>query len=256
MLAPTVPPPALPAEAQAHAPALTLAAPVWPLALSLFAVVFAAYMLAYTRSLDLAADEGHMFAVTQSLVKHGEFNVDHADNLQYIPATSLGPDGHRYAKYGLGQSLFAAPLYAVAIVLPPVGLLDATLLLSPLAMALAATMVFLTALEIGATRRQGLLTALIFAFATPALVYARNFYSEPVGALGYAVASLGLARTLTRRRAADALLAGRVLPWQCWSRRAWSLSPLSWSSSCGATRGTAAGGWPCGCASQWLARWR
>lgn len=208
MLAPTVPPPAVPAEAQTRAAALTLAAPVWTLALSLFAVVFAAYILVYTRSLDLAADEGHMFAVTQSLVKYGEFNVDHADNLQYIPAASLGPDGHRYAKYGLGQSLLAAPLYALAIFFPSIGLVDTTLLLSPLAMALAATMVFLTALEIGASRRHALLTAFAFAFATPALVYAKNFYSEPLGALGYAVASLGLARALTRRRAVDALLAG------------------------------------------------
>lgn len=208
MLAPTLDPPASPCEAQVTPAAVVAPRPVWPLALSLFAVILAAYVLAYTRSFDLAADEGHMFAVAQSLVKHGEFNVDHADNLQYIPPTSLGPDGHRYAKYGLGQSLAAAPLVALATAFPPIGLLDTTLLLSPLAMALTATALFLAALEIGASRRHALLTSLAFAFATPALVYAKNFYSEPLGALGYALASLGLARALNRRRSRDALLAG------------------------------------------------
>ncbi|MFN8474200.1 MAG: hypothetical protein U0822_18550 [Anaerolineae bacterium] len=180
----------------------------WPIWLALFAAVLAAYFVVYSRRVDMPADEGHMLAVTESLVKFGRFSVDHADNFQYIPEIALGRDGARYTKYGIGQSLAAAPLYALALVVPWLGLIDTVLLLNPLVTALTAVVLFVTCQTVYATRREALGVALVFAFCTPAFVYAKNFYSEPLSGLGLALASLGVAVMLTRRTASGALLAG------------------------------------------------
>ncbi len=182
--------------------------PSWPIWLALFAVVFAAYFVFYSRRFDMPADEGHMLAVTESMVKFGRFDVDHADNFQFIPEAAIGPDGSRYTKYGIGQSAAAAPLYALALALPWVGLVDTVQLLNPLVTALTAVVLFITCQAIYATAGEALAVALVYAFCTPALVYGKNFYSEPLSGLGLAVATLGAALMLTRRSARGALLAG------------------------------------------------
>jgi len=178
------------------------------MALALFALVLAAYMLTYSRAFDIRADEGTMFAVAESMVKFGRFNIDQANHLQYIHAAAIGRDGARYAKYGLGQSIAAAPLYGLGLALPVVGLIDVVLLLNPLAGAAAAMLVMLAAIELGASRRRALWVALLYAFGTPAWVYAKNFYSEPLAALGFGLASWGLVMLLVRQRTAGAFLAG------------------------------------------------
>ncbi len=149
-----------------------------------------------------------MFAVTESMVKFGRFDVSQANNLQYIHAAAIGRDGARYAKYGLGQSLAAAPLYMLGLALPELGLIDVVLLLNPLVGALGTVALMMAALELGASDRRAVAVALIYAFCTPAWVYAKNFYSEPLAALGFALACWGVAIMLVRRRPAGAVLAG------------------------------------------------
>ena len=73
-------------------------------------------------------DEGEMVMVTESLVKWGRFSIEQADNVQYIAENTLGPTGDRYAKYGIGQSLAAAPLYLLALAIPQLGIIDTVLL--------------------------------------------------------------------------------------------------------------------------------
>ncbi|MDE3089574.1 MAG: hypothetical protein KGJ80_09380 [Chloroflexota bacterium] len=178
------------------------------LTLAFFAFVFAATMLTFSRAFDMRADEGTMFAVTDSIIKFGQTSIDQADHLQYIHAAAIGLDGARYAKYGLGQSLAALPLYLLGLVVPAIGLIDATLLLNPLATALAATVVMLAAIELGASRGRALALALVYAFCTTAWVYAKNFYSEPLMELGLAIACWGIAMMLTRQRSIGAGIAG------------------------------------------------
>ena len=178
------------------------------LAFALFGLVFAGYMLTYSRFLDIMADEGAMFAVTESMVKFGRANIDQTNSVQYIWPATIGPDGSRYAKYGLGQSLAAVPLYAIGLAVPVFGLIDLTLLVNPLAGALSAAFLTLAALELGATRRRTLAITLIYAFCTPIWVYSKNFFCEALAALGFALSCWGIAVLLVRQRVAGALLAG------------------------------------------------
>jgi Dolichyl-phosphate-mannose-protein mannosyltransferase len=178
------------------------------LALTLFAFVFAGYMLMYSRAFDIGADEGTVLAVTESIAKYGHAGIDQANNVQYIHPAAIGRDSQRYSKYGLGQSLAALPLYAIGLAVPALGLVDVALLLNPLVGALSAVVLLLAALELGASSRRALILALIYAFCTFAWVYAKNFYGEALEALGFAVACWGMAILLTRRQARGAVLAG------------------------------------------------
>ncbi len=178
------------------------------LPLALFAFVFGAYMLTYSRAFDIRADEGAMFAVTESIVKFGQANIDQANHLQYMHQGAVGPDGARYSKYGIGQSLAALPFYALALAVPAFGLVDAVLLLNPLAGALSVVILMCAALELGASRRRALAVALIYGFCTPAWAYAKNFYSEPLTGLGFALSCWGMAILFIRLRTAGAILAG------------------------------------------------
>ncbi|MBI4790701.1 MAG: hypothetical protein HY782_27035 [Chloroflexi bacterium] len=178
------------------------------LALALFAFVFAAYMVTYTRALDLNADAGTMFAVTESMVKFARTSIDQANNMQYVHPGVIGPDGSRYSKYGLGQSLAAVPFYAIGLIVPAFGLVDVTLLPNPLAGALSAAVLFVAALELGASRPRALAVALLYALCTSTWVYAKGFGSEPLSELGFAVACWGMAILLTRQEMRGAALAG------------------------------------------------
>jgi hypothetical protein len=82
------------------------------------------------------------------------------------------------------------------------------LLLNPIATALSAVLVLLTAMELGATRGRALVIALIYACGTMVWVYAKNFFNEPLTTLGFALASWGIAILLQRQRNIGALIAG------------------------------------------------
>ena len=178
------------------------------IALPLFALVFAVYMVTYTRALDVHADAGTMFALTESIVKFGRTSIDQANNAQYVSAGAIGLDDLRYSKYGLAQSLAAAPLYAIGLIVPALGLVDVTLLLNPLAGALSAAVLFIAALELGASRERALVVALLYALGTNTWVYAKGFGSEPLTELGIAVACWGMVIVLTRQQVNGAVLAG------------------------------------------------
>ncbi|MCL4394447.1 MAG: hypothetical protein M1482_06550 [Chloroflexi bacterium] len=173
-----------------------------------FVFLFSVYMLTYSRTFDVRADEGTMFAVTESLAKFGRTSIDQANNLQYLSAATMAPDGSHYSKYGIGQSNSELPLYGLALAVPALGLVDTVLLLNPLLTALSATCLLLTAWILGASRGRALAVALLYSFCTPGWVYAKSFYSEPLTGLGFAIAALGVAVLLTRPRAWGAAIAG------------------------------------------------
>ena len=78
------------------------------------------------------------------------------------------------------MSLFAAPLYALAFYLPfDLGLTQTTLLTSSLVIALTGALVFLAARRLQFSRGVSIIAALLFGLATPAWVYAKQFWSEP-----------------------------------------------------------------------------
>ncbi len=140
--------------------------------------LFGVYLLSFSGQF-YSQDSMLMFSVTESFVKRGEFNADQMWTI-YKARNELGPDGESYSKTGYGASLFAAPLYTLTRLLPGnVGLSQTTLLTSSIVIALTGALVFLAARRLRFSRCTSVLTALLFGLATPAWVYAKQFWSEP-----------------------------------------------------------------------------
>ncbi len=122
-----------------------------------------------------------MFAVTESFVKRGEFSTDQMWTL-FGTKSIAAPDAEVYSKYGYGTSLFAVPFYVLALLAPFSGLMQVSLLSSAMATALTGALVFLAARRLNFPANVGVMVALLFGVATPAWVYAKEFWSEPFAA--------------------------------------------------------------------------
>ncbi len=171
--------------------------------------LFGIYRLSFSGQI-FSQDSLSMFSVTESFVKRGEFNTDQLWTL-FKARDEIAPDGESYSKYGYGTSLFAAPLYALALALPDVGLVQTTLLTSAIVIALTGALVFLSARQLNFSRRVSLVTALLFGLATPAWVYARQIWSEPFGLATLFAAFYFLLRYRAAPNRRDAILAGVAL---------------------------------------------
>jgi hypothetical protein len=157
------------------------------LALAVGLFLFAVYLLSYRGGFH-SADEVSMYAVSESLVKFGRFNTDQVAWTQWATTQReaqgfFGVDGHVYSKKGLALSLFAAPMYWLALHVPGIGLLQTTLLLNPLVTALTASFLWLTVRRLGYTRPVATILALTYGLATIAWVYAKFLFSESLAAL-------------------------------------------------------------------------
>jgi len=158
-------------------------------------------------------DARSMYEVVRSIVDHGD--VTTASRLTGVP----GVYGHFYSKYGPAQSLAALPLFvigrALAPLVPPYFAPElpimASSLLPAIVTALTVELFFLTALELGATARGAVVLSLIYLLATPTVVYAAQWFSEPLTAC----ALLAAVYALLRDRRAPApwwpLLAGAAI---------------------------------------------
>ena len=151
-----------------------------------------------------------MFAVTESFVKRGEFSTDQMWTF-FGTKSVAASDAEAYSKYGYGTSLFAAPLYALALFVPFSGLMQVSLLASALATALTGTLVFLAARRLNFSGSVSVSVALLFGLATPAWVYAKEFWSEPFAALTLFGAFYFLLCYRDKKNARDVLFAGILL---------------------------------------------
>jgi SAM-dependent methyltransferase len=149
-----------------------------------------------------------MYGVTQAIVERGALDVDPELN------TQPGPDGLAYSRYGVGLSVVAAVPYLA--LRPLAGLLsDSTLILEAAA---AATMAFimgalvafmyLLGRRLGATAGAAMLVAAGAVAGTFALPYGKEFFSEPLAALGIVVS---VERLLARRPGAAGLALGLAI---------------------------------------------
>jgi hypothetical protein len=163
----------------------------WGVGLFLFAV----YLLSYRGGFH-SVDEVSMFAVTESLVKFGQFNTDQIAWTQWTTSQReaqgfFGVDGHVYSKKGLAMSLALAPLYWFGLTLPGLGMLQTASLLNALVTATTAGLLFSLVRRLGYTQRTALGVALLYGLATIAWVYSKYLFSEPlVGLLLLATATL------------------------------------------------------------------
>ncbi|MBI4786377.1 MAG: hypothetical protein HY782_04955 [Chloroflexi bacterium] len=171
--------------------------------------LFGIYLLSFSGML-YSQDSQSMFSVAESFVKRGELNTDQMWTL-FKARNELASDGESYAKYGYGISLVAVPLYALALALPGLGLVQTTVQTSSVVIALSGALLFLAARRLNYSRGVSVLVALLFGLATPAWVYAKQFWSEPYGLFTLLAAFYFLLRYRDTASSRDALIAGIAL---------------------------------------------
>ncbi|MDX6691196.1 MAG: hypothetical protein QOG15_2653 [Solirubrobacteraceae bacterium] len=131
-------------------------------------------------------DGSSMLAVTHSLVHHGTLSVP--PDLGVV-----GRDGASYSKYGLLLPLLSvipvAVVQPIGAVVGHVGLLEAAAAssLMPLIGGALAAALFALGLRLGAPRPAALLVAVGTVLGTYLLPYGRDFFAEPLVALGLVV---------------------------------------------------------------------
>ncbi len=157
------------------------------LALSAALFLFAIYLLSYRGGFH-SVDEVSMFAVTESLVKFGRLNTDQIAWTQWTTSQReaqgfFGTDGHVYSKKGLALSLALAPLYALGLVIPGLGMLQAASLANAILTAASAGLLFGMVRRLGYDGRVAAGVALLYGLATIAWVYSKYLFSEPLAGL-------------------------------------------------------------------------
>lgn len=177
----------------------------------IFGFLLACYLLTYTGVIQ-SSDGLAMFATTESMVRQGA-----ADTNQLLWMGSqqgnIGADGDLYSRKGLGMTLLAVPLVALAQFWGQLGLVQVALILNPLLTALTGALVYRAGIRIGWQRAPAVATALIFGLATMAWPYTQEFFSDPVSSIGLFAAFYGLlsfAQTGRKRYLAAGALAWSI----------------------------------------------
>jgi hypothetical protein len=157
------------------------------LALSVGLLLFAVYLLSYRGGFH-SVDEVSMFAVTESLVKFGRLDTDQIAWTQWTTSQReaqgfFGVDGHVYSKKGLALSLAMAPLYALGLATPGLGMLQVASLLNAILTAATGALLFSLVRRLGYGERVAAGVALLYGLATIAWVYSKYLFSEPLAGL-------------------------------------------------------------------------
>ncbi|TAH50730.1 MAG: DUF2723 domain-containing protein [Chloroflexota bacterium] len=179
------------------------------IALFIALLLFGVYLLSFNGRIT-SSDGLSMFAVTESLVKRGDVSTDQMWTF-FGTKSASAPNGEVYSKYGYGASLLAAPFYALALYVPFSGLMQVTLLSSAIAIALTGALVYLAARQLHFSAGVSVISALLFGLATPAWVYAKEFWSEPFAAMTLFAAFYFLLRYRVEWKTRDAVFAGILL---------------------------------------------
>lgn len=146
------------------------------LGLFLALLLFGIYMLTFDGTLH-STDGLSMLAVTENVVKHGRFDTRQLENWENVYP---GLDGRPYTNFALGPTLLMIPLFALALVLPHLGLTQTTMLLMPLAGALSAIYLYLSARRLGYGPKIGATAALLAGLATLIWPQLRDLVAEPL----------------------------------------------------------------------------
>jgi 4-amino-4-deoxy-L-arabinose transferase-like glycosyltransferase len=179
------------------------------LALSLFALLFSIYLLTFSGVFH-SSDEVSMLAVTDSLARRGELDINLYRWLG-LQQGQFGLDGNLYSHKGLGTSLGAFPLTWLALQWPRLGNVQTAMLTMAFVTALTGALLFLYVRQLRFGRGVALGVALLYGLATMAWVYARYLFSESLTGLALLAAALFLLRYRDRGRAVDVVLAGICL---------------------------------------------
>lgn len=166
----------------------------------LYALIFAFFLIVY-----LFIQPGHIytsdtvarFAVTKSIVEHGNFSIPP----EIFPKLAVrGTNGGYYAFAGIGQSILMLPFYLTgkifASMLPNLNGNHITefcaSLLNAFVTAVTCLIFFIFGIKLGYSRKNSLLLTLIFGLATMNIVYARDSFEQPQETLFILIALLSI----------------------------------------------------------------
>ena len=189
-------------------------------ALGVFLLLFSVYLLTNGGGLFIS-DGVVMFKTTEAIVEFRTIELE-PDPLSAFQIVE-GRDGHYFSKYGIGQPLAAAPLYAFGGVVHNVWLdymwdkavrMYFVSLFNPLATALTGAVLFLLAFRLRYGIYLSLFLALAWGLCSLAWPYTRVYFSEPLYGLCLVSAAYFLLlykQTEERHRFAWLFMAGASL---------------------------------------------
>ncbi|MCK6628778.1 MAG: phospholipid carrier-dependent glycosyltransferase [Anaerolineae bacterium] len=146
------------------------------LAAFLALLLFGIYMFTFDGTLH-STDGLSMLAVAENMVKHGRFDTRQLENWENV---FLGINNQPFSKYPIGPTLLMLPFVALALVIPQLGLIQTTLVLMPLATALTAPYVYLSARRLGYAPKTGMVLTLLAGLATMAWPRTRDLVADPL----------------------------------------------------------------------------
>jgi hypothetical protein len=184
--------------------------PKWTVGAFLALAWLALYLFLQGGKFHNLADEWFPYAATESLVKHADLDMNAAmwASTTGLPFQRFGRDGNLYPIYSPLQSAIGAPLYAIALLFPSLGLARMTLLANGVVSAITNVLVFTCVRRLGYQSKVALSTMLAYGVGTIALVYAKSYFSEPLSALGLLLMMLCVLRWEQTCRAHYITLAG------------------------------------------------
>ncbi len=146
--------------------------------------LFGLYMVTFDGALH-STDGLSMLAVAENMVKHGRFDTRQLENWENI---FWGINSQPFTKYSLGPTLLMLPFVALALVIPQLGLIQTSLVLMPLATALTAPYVYLSARRLGYSPKTGIVLTLLAGLATMAWPRTRDLVADPLILWGFTAA--------------------------------------------------------------------
>ncbi|NHZ71852.1 MAG: phospholipid carrier-dependent glycosyltransferase, partial [Aquificales bacterium] len=155
-----------------------------PAMVAIFGLVFTLYLFTFNGQFT-SIDELALYARAESVVQQGNFETPQIEFATYHNQVGDSEPGYAIA---------AAPLYWLARQVGRLNNIHVLMLLNPFLTATTAAVLYATAIQLGYSRRAGLVAALTFGLATLAWPYARTFYREPLVAFGWMLALYGLVR--------------------------------------------------------------
>jgi len=167
------------------------------------------YLLTYSGEFH-SSDGQAMFAVTESLVRRGDYDINQILWMGQQQGT-YGLDGELYCRKGIATSLLSLPLAWMGLVAPFWGMVHTTLLFNALVTALTGLLVYLYVNRLGYPASASLVLSLVFGLATLAWPYAKYFFSDPLAGLGLLGTAYFLLRYRDNGRTSDTLWAGTSL---------------------------------------------
>jgi hypothetical protein len=177
------------------------------LAVGLF--LLSVYLLTYSGRFH-SSDGQAMFAVTESIVRRGDYDINQLLWMGQQQGT-YGLDGELYCRKGIATSLLSLPLAWLGLVVPFWGMVQTTLLFNAMVTALTGALVYLYVNHLGYSTKTSLVLSLVFGLATLAWPYAKYFFSDPLAGLSLFAAAYFLLCYRDSGRTSDTFWAGTSL---------------------------------------------